>query len=286
MKRVTGLTTRVLSIGMLLFALGGSPASATVIGIPGNAPTNLPAGPPDPNLPGYNLYPFMLTDFLPPSPNGLPSGLFAESPLQFNLAMLAGFGPSGRTPPVLVPQTFNFFIIGDFWSVQAQFAYQPKSSIFSPSDIVTMTGDAVHRIAPHPGEFAPGPAVLFNVVLNAGSVLTLPPGLNVPSGAVQQAIQNANLPAGARFGVDFESAIHDPGPHEDVIFAILAGEISNPNNPFVGNQLEFWVGGVAGLHATPEPATLLLWGTTAVGLGFIAHRRRQRARPWRLRRAT
>jgi hypothetical protein len=274
MKRVTRLTTWVLLIGLALLAGAGSPASATVIGIPGNAPTNLPAGPPNPTLPGYNLYPFMLNGFLPPSPNPLPSGLFAESPLQFNLAMLAGFGPGGKTDPIVAAQMFNFFIIGDFWSVQAQFTYAPASSIFSPSDVVTMTGDAVHRIAPHPGEFAPGPAVLFNVVLNAGSVVTFPPDFNVPGDALRQAIRDANLPAGARFGFDFRSAIHNQGPDEDVIFAILAGQIANPNNPFVGNELEFWVGGVAGLHApTPEPATLLVWGTTAAGFGILARRR-------------
>ncbi len=89
--------------------------------------------------------------------------------MQFNLALLAGFGAAGKVDPLVAPQTFNFFIIGDFWSVQAQFEYKPKSTFLSPSDIVTMTGDAVHRIAPHAGEFAPGPAVPFNVVLNAGS---------------------------------------------------------------------------------------------------------------------
>lgn len=278
MKRVATVTARALLIGIAVFVAAGSPVSATTIGIPGNAPGNLPAGPPDPNLPGYNLYPFMLSGLLPSSPNPLPTGLFAESPLQFNLVMLAGFGPTGRIDPIVAPQVFNFFIIGDFWSVQAQFEYKPKSSIFFPSDVVTMTGDVVHRIAPHEGEFAPGPAVLFNVVLNAGSVLTLPPDLNVPSATIRKALRDANLPAGARFGVDVESAIHGPGTHEDTIFGILAGQISSPNNPFVGNELDFWVGGVAGLHPTPEPTTLLLWGTAA-GLGFLARGRgRHRSR--------
>lgn len=267
---------RALLTATVWLLLGGAPASATVIGIPGNAPTNLPAGPADPNLPGYNLYPFMLTGFLPPSGNPLPSGLFAESPLQFNLALLAGFGSAGRVDPLVVPQTFNFFIIGDFWSVQAQLEYKPKSTFLSPSDVVTMTGDAVHRIAPHAGEFAPGPAVQFNVVLNGGSVLTLPPDLEVPGPALQKAINDANLPAGARFGVDVRSANHALGPDDDTVFGILAGQIASPSNPFVGNELEFWVGGVAGLHApTPEPGVLLLWGTTAIGLGVVARRRRR-----------
>jgi hypothetical protein len=40
-------------------------------------------------------------------------------------------------------------------------------------------------------------------------------------------------------------------------------------------ELEFWVGGVAGLRSpTPEPGVLLLWGTTALGLGVVARRRR------------
>ena len=169
MKRMVRVAIGALFVGAVWLAVGGIPASATVIGIPGNAPSNLLAGPADPNLAGYNLYPFMLSGFLPPSPNPLPTGLFAESPLQFNLALLAGFGAAGKVDPLVAPQTFNFFIIGDFWSVQAQFEYKPESTFLSPSDIVTMTGDAVHRIAPHAGEFAPGPAVPFNVVLNAGS---------------------------------------------------------------------------------------------------------------------
>jgi MYXO-CTERM domain-containing protein len=41
-------------------------------------------------------------------------------------------------------------------------------------------------------------------------------------------------------------------------------------------ELEFWVGGVAGLRSsTPEPGVLLLWGTTALGLGVVARRRRR-----------
>lgn len=266
-----------LLIGSVLLALAAGPASATVIGVPGNLPTDLPQGPANPNLPGFNNYPFMLSNVIPgPSPNPLPTGLFAESPLQFNLVMLAGFGPSGRIDPIVAVQKFNFFIIGDFWSVQAQFGYDPASSIFHPSDIVTMTGDAVHRIAPHPGEFAPGPAVPFNVVLNAGSVLTLPPDLDIPPDALRQAIQNANLPAGARAGVDVRSVIHDPGPHVDLVFAILAGQIANPNNPFVGNELEFWVGGVGGLHEpAPEPGTLLLLGSSLVGVATAARRWRR-----------
>lgn len=52
-------------------------------------------------------------------------------------------------------------------------------------------------------------------------------------------------------------------------------------SPFVGNELEFWVGGVAGLHSpTLEPGVLPLRGTSALGLGVVARRRRARgARP-------
>lgn len=57
-------------------------------------------------------------------------------------------------------------------------------------------------------------------------------------------------------------------------------QISSPGNPFVGNELEFWVGGVAGLHSpTPEPGVLVLWGTTALGLGVVARRRHARGAP-------
>ena len=60
------------------------------------------------------------------------------------------------------------------------------------------------------------------------------------------------------------------------MFGILAGQIGSPDNPFVGNELEFWVGGVAGLHSpTPEPGVVLLWGTTALGLGVVVRRCRR-----------
>jgi len=255
-----------------LLAVATSPVSATVIGVPGNMPTDLPQGPPNPELPGFNNYPFMLSNVIAgPSPNPLPNGLFNETPLQFNLVLVAGSGPSGRIDPVVAPQIFNFFIIGDFWSVQAQFEYSPNTGLFHPSDVVTMTGDAVHRIAPHPGEFAPGPAVPFNVVLNAGSVVNFPPDFDIPRDVLRRAIRDASLPAGARFGFDVRGAVHDAGPDSDVVFGILAGQIASPNNPFVGNDLEFWLGGVGGLHApTPEPSTLVLTGSTLVAVGTAA----------------
>jgi hypothetical protein len=152
-----------------------------------------------------------------PTPNPLPSGLFAESPLQFNLAMTAGFGPGSSVDPVVAAQQFNFFIIGDYWSVQAQFDYAPNTGIFHSSDMVTMTGDAVH---PHPGEFA-RPRRSVQRGAQCRSVLTLPPDLDISPGGLRQFIRQANLPVGARFGADFRSVVHDPGPHEEVILLAL-----------------------------------------------------------------
>lgn len=271
---------RLFLVLMALLAATPSPVFATLIGVPGNMPTNLPQGPPNPELPGFNNYPFILSNVIAgPSPNPLPNGLFNETPLQFNLVLIAGFGQAGRVDPVVAPQMFNFFIIGDFWSVQAQFEYAPNTGLFHPSDVVTMTGDAVHRIAPHPGEFAPGPAIPFNLVLNAGSTVTLPPDFDIPRDALRQAIRDANLPAGARVGFDVRGAVHDAGPDSDVVFGILAGQIANPNNPFVGNDLEFWLGGVGGLHApTPEPSTLLLTGATLIAVGTASLRWRRSRR--------
>jgi hypothetical protein len=281
MKRVFNPPAWILLIGLVWLAGTARPVSAVTIGFPGTAPVpptfGVPQAPPNPNLPGYNLYPFMLSQFIPPlpaTPNPLPNVLFAESPMQFNLVMVAGMGPSGQIDPVVVAQTFQFFVVGDFWSVETEVAYQPATSIFSPSDVVTLKGSAVHRIAPHPGETVPGSTVPFNVVLNAGTAITLPPDFDVRGDVLRRAVRDANLPAGARFGFDARGAVHDPGPHEDVIFGILAGQIANPNNPFVGNEFEFWLGGAAGLH-TPEPATLLLWGSTATGLAYFARRRRK-----------
>lgn len=273
-----GRSLRALLVAVALLALSTHSASAIGIGVPGNMPTDLPQGPPDPNLPGYNLYPFSLSTVIGgQSPNPLPVGLFAENPLQFNLVLTAGLTATGRVDPVVAPQQFNFFIIGDFWSVQAQFDYAPNTGLFHPSDVVTMTGDAVHRIAPHAGELAPGPALPFTVVLNGGSVLTLPPDLDIPPDVLRQRIRDANLPAGARFGADFRSATHQFGSDEDVLFALLAGQIASPGNPFVGNDFEFWLGGVGALHApTPEPATLVLWSLTLTGVGALARRRAAR----------
>jgi len=260
-----------------LLAAAVSPAAATVIGVPGNMPVDLPRQPPSPELPGFNNYPFMLSNVIAgPSPNPLPNGLFNETPLQFNLVLIAGVAQTGRVDPVVAPQLFNFFVIGDFWSVQTQLEYSPNTGLFHPSDVVTMTGDAVHRIAPHPGEFAPGPAIPFNVVLNAGSVVTLPSDFDVPRDTLRRAIRDANLPAGARFGLDVRGAVHDAGPDSDVVFGILAGQIASPNNPFVGNDLEFWLGGVGGVHApTPEPSTLWLTGSTLIAVGTTVLRRRR-----------
>src|SRR5678815_4651700 len=73
-----------------LLAAATSPVAATVIGVPGNMPTGLPQGPPNPELPGFNNYPFMLSDVIAgPSPNPLPNGLFNETPLQFNLVSVS-----------------------------------------------------------------------------------------------------------------------------------------------------------------------------------------------------
>ena len=268
---------RLFLVLISLLVAATSPVAATVIGVPGNMPTNLPREPPSPDLPGFNNYPFMLSNVIAgPSPNPLPNGLFNETPLRFNLVLIAGVAQTGRVDPVVAPQVFNFFIIGDFWSVQAQFEYSPNTGIFHPSDVVTMTGDAVHRIAPHPGEFAPGPAIPFNVVLNAGSAVTLPADFDIPGDALRQAIRDANLPVGGRFGLDVRGAVHEAGSDSDVVFGILGGQIANPNNPFVGNNLEFWLGGVGGVHApTPEPGTLLLTASTLIAVGTAARRWRR-----------
>jgi hypothetical protein len=88
-------------VTVALLVLSPHAAPAIGIGLPGNMPTDLPLGPPDPSLPGYNLYPFSLAAVIGgPSPNPLPVGLFAESPLPFNLVLTAGLTASGRVDPV------------------------------------------------------------------------------------------------------------------------------------------------------------------------------------------
>src|SRR4029453_536454 len=62
----------------------------------------------------------------------------------------------------------------------------------------------------------------------------------------QDIIGAGTFPAGARFGLDVRSANHALGPHDDLVFGILAGQIASPNNPFVGHDLEFRGGGAGG----------------------------------------
>ena len=83
----------------------------------------------------------------------------------------------------------------------------------------------------------------------------------------QDIIGAGTFPAGARFGLDVRSANHALGPHDDLVFGILAGQIASPNNPFVGHDLEFWVGGAGGFtplrSRLPSPFSAALRGACA-----------------------
>ena len=215
----------------------------------------------------------MLSQFIPPlpaTPNPLPAVLFAENPLHFNLVFLAGFGRDGRVDPLVVAQTFQFFVISNFWWVQTQVTYQPATSIFSPSDVVTLTGRCR---APHCsplGHIAIRPAVPFNVVLNAGSVVALPADFGVPAEA---------LP-GKRFGmpISLPAAVPDWTPAaqfmisdrvEDVILGLLGGQIADPNNPFVGNELELSGWGRRGAAHAGTCHPIALGHRVQLGSGYL-----------------
>jgi hypothetical protein len=266
-----------------------TPAAAVSIGFPSTGPTaptfELSPTPPSPSLPGLTSYTFDLGKLFPmafpgaTSPNPLPTGMFAESASSFHLALLAGFGRIGFIDPVVADQTFTFFVVGNSWSVQTRLEYSAAGFPLFDADVVSMKGDVVHRIAPHPGEFKPGDAVNYDVLLHGARSLTVPPRFE--SQLSNQALMaelkasGIQIPADARFGIDVNGATHPGGSHDDVVLAVLAGKVTRVVPGITRDDFEWWMGGVSGLHVVPEPSTLLLLGA---GLGAAALGARRRLR--------
>lgn len=134
--------------------------------------------------------------------------------------------------------------------------------------MLKLSGDVLHRIAPHEGELAPGDLVPYKVELHGGRSLTLTAaGVPVTSDVIKDVLSKVEIPSGGRFGVDTNEKVHPEGKDQDLIVGLLEGKVANPNIPFISNEIEFWAGGVAGTH-TPEPGTFALIGLGLVGLGL------------------
>jgi hypothetical protein len=253
-----GLTINITSLACATtLTLFGPGASTTT--------TSLPAGPPDPAFTNSSLFDF--NDFFRPtfgtdSPNPLPRAAFKESELAFALAMDGGIGPSGPVDPIVASQTFQFSIQGSFWSILGKLEFSPATTIFiRTDDVLRFSGDVVHRVAPHAGEFAPGDAIPFDIELNGGKSLSvnrpIPPGVVPPT-----------LPDDLRAGVDGNAKNHPGGNHDDVIFGAFIGQV-RPNLFF--NDFQNYQGELDGFH-TPEPSTWMLF---VAGLALLVGLRRK-----------
>ena len=287
MRYVAGLLWPQLLVVPWLLLVASTPAAAVSIGFPGGGPTTptfaLPPMPPNPNLPGLTSYHFDLGQLFPmafpgvPSSNRLPVGSFAESASSFHLALLAGFGRGGFIDPVVTDQTFTFFVIGDAWSVQARVEYDAASFPIFDADVVSVKGDVVHRIAPHTGEFKPGDAISYDVLLHGARAVTVPPRFasQISNEALRAELRSRSFqpPADARFGFDVNGAIHPGGKHDDVALGMLFGQVTRAVPGITRDDFEWWAGGVSGLHVVPEPSTLVLLGSALAGVAAFARGR-------------
>lgn len=266
MKR-HNIFSAILALGVTICTANLTWATTLTLFGPGSSTTtsDLPPGPPDPAFTNSFLFDFNDVSrgiFGPQgSPNPLPRAAYKESELTFVLAMDGGFGPSGRVDPIVASQTFQFFIQGSFWSILGKLEFDPSNTIFAPNDVLTFSGDVVHRVAPHAGEFAPGDAIPFRIELNGGKSLSvnrpLPSGVTPPT-----------LASDLRAGVDGNAKNHPGGNHDDVIFGAFIGQVK-PNLVF--NDFQSYQGELDGFH-TPEPSTWMLF---VVGFAVLIGLRRK-----------
>jgi len=277
MKRLSlARYVRVL-VGVALLILGAARAGAasiTTFGPPLPMTFGLTASPPG-TFEGFNAYRFNLSDYFPPTPNALPQCVFTENEFNTNLVMIAGFGAAGLVDPILVDQTLEFDVTGEFWRHHLTLTLHPKSFIIFSSDSVGLKGFVQHLVAPHEGEVASGVEVMLEASIAGNAQVTPPPDFFLTGEQLRRELRrhNVDLPAEGRYGFDAKSKIHPHGPDEDTAIALLVGKAPGAN----AETFDWYVVGTAALHPVPEPSGFVLLGSGVIMIVLRVQRRRNGA---------
>lgn len=225
---------------------------------------------PGPPLPGRTEpgYRFNLADYFPVSRNALPLGMFTETEFETILALLAG-----PADPIVVKQTIEFEIRGEFWLHHYTIELSPSVFPIASFDTVHVFGFIQHLVAPHPqqNENAPGPKIALDATADAGSALTLPPGSG--PGAADRLVRELarsglTIPSLASLGVDLNSLPHDNGTDEDAALLGVVG--ARPGALTVTFELVEILSLANHPQDVPEPPVLALLAAgivIAAGLG-------------------
>lgn len=270
MMTAGGYRTAWLFVWLVGIVNSMSAWAVLTVDVPGSGSTparfTIDASAPSPKFPDLTFYTLDLNTFFASaypgqtSGNVLPQSTFAENELTFHLAMIG-------LNPIVASQTFRFDVTGNYWSVQVKLDFAAASSPIFDSDVLTLSGQAVHRVGPHPGEVAPGDAVPYRVELHGGRSLTLTEaGVPVTSEVLKDALGKLEIPSGGRYGLDTNAKVHPRGQHTDATLGVLFGKVATPNVPFVSNEIEYWGGGISAAHSVPAPVAGLC---LAAGLALL-----------------
>jgi hypothetical protein len=261
----------VLGICLILFGPPrGWATSITTFGPPLPMTFGLTASPPG-TFPGFTAYQFNLNDYFPAGPNPLPQGVFTENEFSTNLVLIGGFGPAGPVDPIVVDQSLEFDVTGEFWRHHLTLTLHPKSFFIFSSDTVGLNGFVQHLVAPHEGEVAPGAEVNLVANVAGNAAVTPPPGSFLSSTQLRRELQRhgVDLPAEGRFGFDANSVIHPNGSDEDTAIALLVGHAPGVN----AETFDWYVAGTAASHPVPEPSGFaIVWMAAVLLIPFACQR--------------
>jgi hypothetical protein len=257
---------------LLCLVLLPVPVRATTLTIfnPPMLPTTVTlTGAPTRGEPGSTSYFFKLSDYFPPGPNPLPQGTFSETELTTNLVLFAG---GFQVDPILIDQTIEFDVTGEFWQHHYTLTLHPKSFIVFSSDSVRATGFVKHLVAPHSGEVE-GEQIPLDAIATGFSAVTPPPDI-APflSGTrllMELARRNIAIDPRARLGFDAEVQVHPDGPDEDLALMVIGGRAPGSN----AETFDSYIVGVAANHpgaaSVPELPVGVLLGSGLALFAFV-----------------